>query len=245
MLDKIKKNFALIMTVIAIALFLFSWKQCSDLKSAKQDAKSFDQTVAALNDSIKRVIKKNGDTVYVEKVASFSLKDIVNSEAFKSLSKEKQQFYLELQKTKGLLAAQTAKLHVQDSIIRTIGYDSSVVNNGTTVCFPLGDTTSVKGTEGKLKYKVKLTFADSLKYKIFYQYNINIKSTYVRNKDGSVTMEYKLDDSNASIESGQAYIVPSATSELSKWQRFIRGLNKYGTPIATFIGGYYIGSKIH
>jgi hypothetical protein len=72
-MDKIKNNITLILAGITIILVLLNLKQCSNNSALKQDAKKFDQSIAALHDSIRKTVNSKGDTVFAERVVEYGL----------------------------------------------------------------------------------------------------------------------------------------------------------------------------
>ena len=86
-----KNKFTLLIVLVIILLltnFSSCYKNILTNKESKRVIEVYEQNIVALNDSIKKVVDKNGDTVFVEKAVHGNLDDIINSSAFKQLSKE-------------------------------------------------------------------------------------------------------------------------------------------------------------
>jgi len=209
------KNIAIIIAIIFVLLY---FKQCSDSKDRFND---YDRAIAALNDSIHKVVSGK-DTIYIERVVSFDLKDILNSEAYKSLSKEKQKFLRDLLKIKGLLTSAEVTIESKDSIIDALAYQLNQQQTDSTICFKKNkDTILFNRTTGNLQYKERIWFNDSIRRNFDYTYKIKIQSTYTKEKDGSIIIRHKLDDPRAEVIEGIAYTIPSVDdiprTKIGKW----------------------------
>lgn len=241
----IKKNWQWIITVIAILLLLLNIKQCNTGNEQQARFDKFDKAIAAIGDTLKKTVNAQGDTVFAKKVAEFSLKDLVNSESFKSLSEENKKFYLELQKTKGLIASSQATISAQAEVIKNLSYGSGATVTPTDVCFKKGSTQEIADSTKHLHFKHVLTFGDKLKSDFSYKYEATIKTSFVRNKDKTITVEYKLDDTDAVMKKGQAFIIP--IEEKTKFQKFIDKNKNWLAPVGSgllFSGGVYVGYKL-
>jgi hypothetical protein len=234
-----KKYIPVVLILIIFILSGLYWKQCKRVSDQKDQVVKYELAIEALNDTIKK--KFNGkDTVFVEKTVSFDLEDIMNSAAYKSLSKDKQKFYKDLLGTKGLLASAEIQLSSKDSIIQYLEYKLNTKVTDSLVCFKKNDSLDfgdVKGTN--LKYNEKLFFGDKLKRIFTYEYNVKINSTYRKEKDGSIVIEHKLDDPKASIIDGQSFMVPMDKPE-TKFKKFMRKTGNYILMGVAFAGGIYI-----
>lgn len=242
MLQKLKDNIALVLALVALVAILLNFKQCGDVNAAKQNAKDFDRAISAITDSIKKTVNKQGDTVFVKRAVQFELKDLVNSESFKNLSEQNKQFYLELQKVKGLVASSQATIQSQAELIKSLTYGKNVTVTDSSVCFQKHSNLVLQDSTKSLHFTHTLTFDKELKSDLKYSYNATIKSTFIRNKDKSIRIEYKLDDPNASVINGQAFVVPFEYK--NKFSKFLERTGKWLIPSVAFIGGAYIGYQI-
>ncbi len=209
------KNLAIIVAIIFAVLY---FSKCS---SDREKFKEYDRAVAALNDSIRKVISKK-DTVYIERVVSVNLNDILNSEVYKSLSKEKQKFLKDLLKVKGLLASAEVTIESKDSIIDALAYQLGQYQTDSSVCFKKNkDTIPFNKKTGNLQYKERIWFNDSIRRDFDYTYRIKIQSTYTKEKDGSIIIKHKLDDPKAEVTEGIAYTIPPVgkipRTKVGKW----------------------------
>lgn len=245
-MEYLKKNFTLILIVVLVAAILLNLRQCNSNKDLKHNAEQFDRSIAALNDSIKKVVNAQGDTVFRERVVEYDLGDLVKSEAFKSLSKEKQKFYLELQKTKGLLASAQATIESQAQIINQVKYTDTVSINDSVICYKKGSNVTIADSIESLKFYHTLTFGKNLVSNFKYTYKTDIQTTYIRNKDKTITVDYKLNDPNAVVLKAQSFIIP--IEEQSKFQKFVQKTGKWLIPsiVGTAFGyvGYQIGHNL-
>jgi len=229
------KNLITIALIIIILVLLFTQlKSCSSNNKTKQQ---YENTIVALHDSLHKIINKKGDTVYVQKAAEMTPKDIMNSALYKTLDKQTQDYIKQLADTKGLLASASVTISTQGNIIKQQQYDASTKVSDSTIIFIKGDSVIFPYKTKNLTAKVKLTLKDSLDWKFDYKYQAAITTTWTREKDKSISIEYKLDDPNASMINGKAFYIPAPTK--TKFQQYMN----YVIPCATFIGGVYLGEK--
>lgn len=236
--NKLKGLTNIIAIVAVVILLITNLKQCNKIKEGKDQIKQFDLTFAALNDTIKKTKNKEGKTIYVQQVPSMDLDVIINSEAYKSLSKEKQNYLQQLKKTKGLLADAEYRLTVQDSIIKSQGYKDTVKVNNSLICYRKGHSLLIPGGNQFMTFNHTISFKDSLESKLTYRYSADIKTTFVRKKDKSIVVEYSTNDTAAVFTNGNSFIIPQ---EKKTWWDKNKGYIIGGM---SFIGGMYIGTQI-
>lgn len=240
-----KKYWQWIVLVVAILLLMLNIKQCNSGKEQAARFDKFDKAISAIGDTLKRTINAQGDTVFAKKVAQFSLKDLVNSESFKSLSSENKKFYTELQNVKGLVASSQATISAQAEIIKNLTYGTGVTVTDSNVCFKKGSSQVINDSTKHLKFSHTLTFGNKLTSDFRYKYDAIIKTTFLRNKDKTITVEYKLDDPDAIMKNGQAFLIP--IEERTKVQKFMDKNGKWIRPVViglSFTGGTYLGYKL-
>ncbi len=242
MLEKIKENLILVLAIAVIALVLLQVKSCNDRAADKASFQQFDKSIAAIDSKVTKGVNAQGDTVFTKGAASFTLKDLINSDAFKSLSAQNQQFYTELQKVKGLVASSNATILAQSEIIKNLKPSAGESITGDSVCFAFGSTLLVKDSTAHLNFNHTLTFGEQVKSDLKYSYKTTIQTSFIRNKDKSIRVEYKLDDPNANVLSGQAFIIPQ--EQQSGFAKFMSKQAKWVFPVAAFVGGAYVGYKI-
>lgn len=244
-MEKLKKNWSYIVLGLAVLFFLLNIQQCNKNKEEKVKYEKFDQSLSAINDSLKKTINAQGDIVFTKKAVEFSLKELLNSEGFKSLSEENKKFYQELQKVKGLIASSQATLNAQAEIIKNLSYGQGATVTDSSVCFTKGSSQVIEDSTKALNFKHTLTFGNTLKSDFKYSYKAKIQTSFIRNKDKSIRIEYKLDDPDATMTDGQAFIIPQ--EELTKYQKFMLKNGRWIRPITyglTAVGGAYVGFKL-
>lgn len=235
------KNLVIFILLTAITLMMFfGIKSCNDDNKTKQ---RYENTIVALNDSLKKVVNSKGDTVFIEKAAEMTPKDIMNSALYKTLDAKTQEYIKELAKTKGLLASANATIVTQGEIIKGYQYGSGVTQTDSTVTFKKGDLVSFPYKSKNLTTDVQLTFRDSLDWKLKYKYQADITTTWTREKDKSIKIEYKLDDPNAQMVNGKAFYIP-VDEQKSKLNKTLKTILTIAVPSACFIGGAYVGYKL-
>ena len=245
MLEKAKANWQWIVVIAAVLLLLLNIKQCNDGKAATAKAEKFDEAIASINDKLVKVVDAQGDTAFQKRAAEYNLKELVNSESFKSLSEENKKFYQELTKVKGLIASANATISAQSELIKSLGYTTGTTVTKTEVCFKKGSVQVISDSTKALKFTHALTFGDKLKSDFKYEYKATIQTSFIRNKDKSISVQYKLDDPDATVTKGQAFIIPQ--EDRTKWQKFMDKNGRWIRPVAigaAFVGGGYLGFKL-
>lgn len=200
----------------------------------------YETTISALNDSV-HVALEGKNTIYYQKSPEIDIKDLVNSEYFKTLSADQQAYYNELSKIKGLISSSKAELEKQGELIAllmdhsgTLKNDSISFKAGTVLAFKELDTTK------KLQWNSSITLDDEVKFKFNYDYKFNIQTTYERQKDKSIVVKYKIDDPDLKVNKMYNYTIPVETKNgFQKW------FDKNKKPIA-IIGGsvLFVGGGI-
>lgn len=218
---KINKTF-LTMTLIIIILLFVNFFTINKISQMSQKFDRYENTISALNDSIK--ITVNGAiTEYSKKSPEIYLNELINSEYFQTLSQEQQEYYKELNKIKGLISATNAQLRKQGEIIGEIleSQNPGIIDlDSNTISFELGTQLefSEQDTSKALQWQAKLNLDRDLKFKMLYDYNVNILTTYERQKDKSIIVNYKIDDPELQITEMHNFIIP--VEDKTKFQRF-------------------------
>lgn len=237
-LEKIKKNSSLVFALAAIVFACLFLKQCGETKNAKQDAKAFDKTIAALNDSLKRTVNAKGDTVWQQQVASYDLKDLMNSETYKSMSKENKEYLKKLNEVKGLLAQAEYRLTAQDSIISSLGYKDTVNVSKDLICYKKGYVLEIAKSKDNLSFVHQIGFKNNIESNLQYTYRIDIQTTFTKDKKGMMLVEHHTSDKNASFTNGHSYLTP--LPEKTWWEKN----DQYITGGLGLVGGFFLGSKM-
>jgi len=242
-ITKLLANKNIIIGVLAFVVILLIFGQIKSCSSDNKDKQRYENTIAALNDSLKKTVNAHGDTVFVQQAAEMTPKDIMNSVLYKTLDKETQQYIKELSKTKGLLASAKATITAQGEIIKGYQYGEGTNVTDSTVTFKKGSFVTFNEKNKNLRADIKLTFTDSLKWNLGYEYKTEIITTWTREKDKSIKIEYKLDDLKAEVVNGKAFYIP-ADEQKSKLNKTLKTIIWVAIPTISFIGGGYIGYKL-
>ena len=241
--------YIIIIVLILIGGVIFYTNSMSNEKAKYEN---YENTISALNDSIKVSIK-NGITEYSKKAPEIMLDQLTNSEYFKTLSDEQKKYYTELSKIKGLVASTKAEIQLQGqqlaeikNIVGTVETDSL----GGKICYRTTDTLEFaqKDTSKKFKWDAKLNFDNKFKPSLIlnYDYKFDIQTDFVRNKDKSISVNWKLNDPDLKINEMHNFIIPQdqPKSKFGQWmQRNKKPLMFVGGAII-FSGGVYVGAKL-
>ena len=248
MIEKIKQYSQLILTILIIVLILLNFKQCSDKNNTTEYNKELDRSIiAALSDSIKVIVDKHGKKAFEKLTASMDLGDFTSSELFKTLSKEKQQYYLELKNTKGLLASLQAGLMSQQHLIDSLSYSPKVIisSNDSVLCIRKNSDFFYIDTVKKLGLTqiIKLTLGNKEIWDINSKYTTDLKIDYIRQKDKSILLTYKFSDPNLVLLNSNSYIIPNYKPT---WQeKFKDNTIKVGILVGGIGLGYFAGRLTH
>lgn len=240
---KLLANKNLIIGILIFLVILLVFSQIKSCNSNNKDKQHYENTIAALNDSIHKVVNKHGDTVFIQKAAEMTPKDIMNSALFKTLDKQTQAYIKQLAEVKGLLASAKIDLSVKDSIIQNSQYKPETITTDSSVTFKKGSFVLFEENKKNLKVNMKLTFLDSLKWRFDYLYNTEITTTWTREKDKSIKVEYKLDDPKAEVINGKAFYIP-ADKQKSKLNKTLKTIIWVAVPVVSFSTGMYLGIKL-
>ena len=242
---KIDKTFLIMIIVIIILLFI-NFISFNKINQLSGQFNRYENTIAALNDSIK-VSVDGAITTYSKKAPEIYLNELINSEYFKSLSREQQEYYKELNKIKGLIAATNAQLRKQGEILGEIleGQNPGIISNDS-ISFVLGTELKFKETDTtkKLQWDAKVLLDRNLKFKMNYTYDVNIQTSFERQKDKSIVVTYKIDDPELQVTEMMNYIIPPEQRRTKfgqwidknkNWIRPVGGVLIFGAGAATGI----------
>lgn len=233
--------------IIILILFLggtFFFNKMNNL-TAKFD--NYERTISALNDSI-HVTVKNGITEYSKKSPEIYLDEFVKSEAFKSLTEDQRKYYTELSKIKGLITATNAQLEKQGTDIAGLKGVNPGQVSGDSISFKLGSTLPFvqEDTSKALKWNGLLTLGKKPTFTLNYDYKVNIKTDFVRNKDKSILVKYNINDPELKVTSMLNYTIPAEQkrTRLGRWIERNKA-SIYGSAAAVvFTSGAYVGYKL-
>ncbi len=234
--------------LVIVALLIFNIQTCMTNKDLKSEITSKDKALIALNDTI-QVSIKNGIATYTKKAVEINPDDIINSAIFQTLSDDQKKFYTEMSKLKGLVAASNAKLNYQDSILKSISLSTSQYTSLTdsTICFNRGSNIEFKDTTTKMKWVADLKIDQPMKLNLKWDYNLNITTTFTRDKKKDLYVNYIVDDPKVKITSINSIKVPNDIEGKTKFQIFLDKNKKTFRIIGVgiiFSGGFYLGNAI-
>lgn len=249
-MEKLKKYGILILIILLLLMFLTNMFLINKVNNQSKKFDNYENTISALNSTIQHSVE-NGIDKWSKKTPEIILKDLVNSEYFKTMSSEQQKFYLDLQKVKGLISSTKIELEKQGQMLGTL--QAGTIEKDSTgkeyIKFALNDTLNFveKDTTKKLQWNANVIMSNPIKFNTEYTYLPTIQSSFIRNKDKSITVEYVIDDPELKVKNMNNFIIPienDTRGPLKKW------LNKNKIPLsitagtAVFIGGTYVGYKL-
>lgn len=203
--------------IVLVLGFLLTCNTIKNNKEKKQYQTETNNVIKALNDSIKFNKK---DSSFSKLVVQTDLNDFTKSELFKTLTKEKQQYFLELKKTKNLLASSQAQLIKKDTLISYLLNNKGVYKNDS-VCYSINDTLKFqqKDTTNNLQYFAEVLLNKPITLKIDYTYKLKINTEYIKQKDKSIIVKYKFDDPKIVTTDINSFIIPFEDINKTKFQK--------------------------
>lgn len=234
----------LLLILICLILLFVNFFTINKISQLNNKFNNYENTIKALNDSI-TVTVKDGYTQYSKLTPEIDLKDLLNSEFFNTLSKEQQEFYRELKQIKGLISATQIELKKQgQSIDNIVANQNPGIIDSNTISFELGTVLNFKerDTTKKLQWKSDVTLNDEISIVMFYEYDVNILTTYERQRDGTIVVNYKIDDPELIVQSMNNFIIPVQERKGMKkfWDKNKGWIRPVGL-ITTFVGGVVVG----
>jgi hypothetical protein len=205
---------------IVIVLVLGFLLTCNTIKNNKEKKKYQTENnylVKALNANI---IFNKKDSSYNKLTVQTDLNDFTKSELFKTLTKEKQQYFLELKKTKNLVSALKVELIKKDTLISYLSNDKGTYKNDS-VCYSVKDTLKFQETDStkNLQYFAEVSLTKPVKLKFDYTYKLNIEAGYTINKDRSINLTFKTNDPKIVVSNMDSYIIPFEDIQKTKFQK--------------------------
>lgn len=226
----ITKREVVMAVIIVILLLLGNIYFINKANQAKAAQIHYEQTISALNDSI-HISIKNGIAEYSKKSPEVYLDQLTKTEAFKTLSKNQQNFYKQLESIKGLISATEAQLEKQgNDIASLVGSNPGTINNDS-ISYKLGTVLNFQqdDTSKMLKWNGKLTLDKKPLFSLAYDYKFKIQTTFDRQKDKSILVKYTINDPELKVQTMMNYTIPAE----QKRTKFGRWVNKNKN---TFIG---------
>ena len=197
--------------ILAVIFIIFGSIAISKISNMSDKMDNYENTIAALNDTIK-VSVKNGITTYSQKTPEIDIADLTNSEYFKTLSGDQQKYYKELKSVKGLISSTKAELELHKQLLDSV----LAVNNGATltndsIAFKRGTELKFaeEDTSKKLQWTAKVDLDSNIKFNMDYTYNATIQTSFVRQKDESIVVNYAINDPDLKVTKMQNFIIPT------------------------------------
>lgn len=238
-----KKEFFYVFVIIA--LLFMNYYSMNKINNMSEKFDTYENTINALNDSVSLSVK-NGINNWSQKTPEIDIDDLINSEFYKTLSAEQQQYYKELSKIKGLISSTQAELSKQGELLAQIkeGQNPGVVSNDS-ISFKLGTTLpfSETDTSKNLQWNAFVTLDKAIDFKFDYKYDIKIQTTYERQKDKSILVKYKIDDPELKVNSMYNYTIPieERRTKVGKWYDKNKRVFQFVGGSILFVGGGYLG----
>lgn len=240
--------------IIVIVLMLFGGIVFYTNSMANEKAKyeNYEKTISALNDSI-HVTIKNGIAEYSKKTPEILLDQLTNSEYFKTLSEEQKKYYNELSKIKGLIASTKAELQLQGQQLAEIKNKVGEVETdslGTKICYRTTDTLQFaqQDTSKKFKWDAQMFFDKQFKpsLNMNYDYKFDIQTDFVRNKDKSIVVNWKINDPDLKVNDMHNFIIPQEQpkTKFGRWLERNKHPLQYIGGAIIFSAGGYVGYKL-
>lgn len=209
---------------VVILLLFFNVKSCNDRSYDKKSTDQMVRTIAALNDTIK-VIKTENGILASKKAPEMDPDQLVrNSVLFKSLSEENQKWIKEIAGNRKLILASKVQMALKDSTIaRLKRFRPSEQGHGddsTLYCYHDNDIMEFSDSTKKFKWKAEVMLGDTVDMKLVYNYDLDIKTTFEREKDNSITVKYSINDSAVNVTDIKSFVIPpeiQGKTRVGKW----------------------------
>lgn len=238
----------LITYAVIIVLFIFGIQLYVNNNNLKNSINEKDKALYALNDTIKLSIK-NGIQTYSKAAPEIDINDILNSNIYNSLTQDQQKFYNEISKLKGLVSASNAKLSIQDSILKTLSLNNSEYKDLTdsTITFKRGTNITFNDTSTNMKWSSNIIIDKNMSMNLNWMYKLNITTTFTRDKNKQLFVNYKIDDPKVKITSLESIKIPNEIEGKTMVGKFLYKNRKTFRAVgatALFLGGGAIGIAI-
>ena len=227
---------------------IFNIQSCVNNNNLHSQINLKDKALIALNDSITTTIK-NGELTATTRAVEIDPADILNSSIYKTLSKEQQKFYKDVAKLKGLVSASEAELSYKDSIIKNLQLNKDQYQDltDTSITFTRGEELHFSDTSTSLKWHGDLKIDTNMMLNLSWMYNLNIKTTFTRDKEKDLYVSYTIDDPKVKVVSIKSIKVPNDIEGKTLVGKFLyKNRNTFrliGGGII-FVGGAYVGTLI-
>lgn len=234
--------------IIIILLLLFGIFAVNRMNNMGEKYNNLENTISAMNDTIQVINNNDGSKTYQQLSPEIYLKNLLETEYFKTLTTEQQEYYTELNDIKRLISATKAELQKQGEILSEINssqnpgeinleHDSISFKLGTKLLFSELDTTK------KLQWDASLILDTNIKFKYNYDYKFDIMTTFARQKDKSILVKYNIDDPELKINSMQNFIIPpeQKNTAFGRWYSKNKKTINIVSGVVIFGTGGYLG----
>lgn len=206
--------------------------------------KKFDQNYVALQDSLKKELDDEGDTVYVDKSPEVNPEDIKELEIYKQLEKKTQRYIDKLSNVENLLSATRAKLESQRELIDSFEYDNKNVASSEPITdeegikFEYGDSLKFSKDKGHFTYDEFIAFErGGIYHHLKPKYRLTLSTQFTRNEDNSIDVTWKVNDPNVKITEGQSLTVPPQNpNRIKKGWRIVIGILSHSVAVGIGYG---------
>lgn len=248
--EKLKKYGIIIGIILFLLMFLGNVFLINKVMNQSKTFENYESAIRAINDSVTHSVAKGLD-VYSQKAPEITLDALTNSEYFKTLSEDQQKYYNDLKSIKGLIAATKVQLEKQGHILDSI--NQGIIEKDSTgkefIKFALNDSLKFKEKDNtkKFQWTSKVLLGKPVVFEFDYKYTPTIATTFVRQKDKSILVNYAIDDPDLKANKIQNFIIPVEEDKRGPLQKWI---NKNKGPIITiggivvFTGGAYVGYSL-
>jgi hypothetical protein len=230
------KHTHILLGILLIVMSIGYYVSTSTNKSLREEIARKEVSYAALVSEVKAIKDKDGAVTYEKPAPELTPEEIVNSPMYKQLDAKTQKYYKDLTKQKGLLASAQAQI----AVLKTgeVGLQfKPTEESDSTITFKRGEIAEFSDTTGMLKWSGTVTIDNPVKLSLATTYNPTIQTDFIRQKDKSILVKYKIDDPNATVTKINSVVIPA--EKKSTFKKVLDVLIKAGI----FAGGYYLGSK--
>lgn len=232
--------------LIILILLLFGLFTANRLNNVGQKYENLENTISAMNDTVNVINNKDGSTTYQQQSPEIYLKEFLKSEYFQTLSQEQQDYYNELNDIKRLISATKAELQKQGEVLAEINAEANpgdIDLASDSISFKLGEelTFAETDTTKHLQWNATVGLNETIDFKLKYDYQFDVMTTFERQKDKSILVKYNIDDPELSVNQMQNFIIPpeQKNSAFGRWYtKNKRVINIVGGVVLFGTGGY-------
>lgn len=205
-------------------------------KIIKETIEKYDRTTRALQDSLQ--IFYEGEVLkFRDKVPEIALDLLMKSEAYKQLEDREQEYYRELQKVQGLLAAAQVEITSLREFTRTIALPDCTNVTETKITFPRATALSDSVITPTYKFYSTVLLDNPLKWTHKFDFNLQLNQRWVRKESGEIVLDLWSSDNSFKFERSYSYFAPVEEIKPKKFNLgFNVGPGVYYTPRGFDVG---------